>query len=176
MESTTDIPDPFDKPVSPRSQSTSSWTDLQRAVKNTRKLNYALSNKVLTGFTFRHVYSKGGHVSRIYFLGVPNGGFMRDSSNTLLYVDVPNNNVENSNETKFKPEWHQLLEYFQNSSQSFSKEEQLLRERKRLGSFGITSYDVDINSGKFLFPACSTLFVCQDSVHGDQLVVCITIF
>ena len=32
--------------------------------------------------------------------------------------------------------------------QSYSKEETLLRERKRVGSFGITSYDVDIQAGK----------------------------
>ena len=44
----------------------------------------------------------------------------------------------------------------------FSKEEQLLRERKRLGMYGITTYEFDPESGKFLFPANGSLFTCHD--------------
>uniref|UniRef100_A0A7N8X8H3 dipeptidyl-peptidase IV n=1 Tax=Mastacembelus armatus TaxID=205130 RepID=A0A7N8X8H3_9TELE len=45
---------------------------------------------------------------------------------------------------------------------AYSREEELLRERKRLGAFGITSYDYHPQTGMFLFQASNSLFYCQD--------------
>lgn len=53
----------------------------------------------------------------------------------------------------------------------YSREEELLRERKRLGVFGITSYDFHPQSGLFLFQASNSLFHCRDG--GDNgFMVC----
>jgi hypothetical protein len=44
-----------------------------------------------------------------------------------------------------------------------SKEEQLLWERKRLATWGITSYEIHPESGKLVFPAASSLYQCVDT-------------
>lgn len=44
-----------------------------------------------------------------------------------------------------------------------SKEEQLLWERKRLATWGITSYEIHAESGKLVFPAASSLYQCVDT-------------
>lgn len=49
------------------------------------------------------------------------------------------------------------------SSGKLSKEEELLSERKRCVSWGITSFDLNIDTGKFLFPAAGSLFCCHDN-------------
>ena len=173
-----DIQDPFGPLIPPGSpiQSTGkkSWTELQKCVKDTRKLNTALCNKVLTGFTFRHVQTNTGTITRLYFLGVPHTGQLT-SSNTLCYVDLPSNT--GTDYTLPDPEWHKLLESFRTATlqSQLSKEEQLLRERKRLGSFGITSYDVDVETGKFVFPSCNSLFMCTDTLCGDSFMVNINV-
>ena len=43
-----------------------------------------------------------------------------------------------------------------------SKEEQLLSERKRCISWGLTQYDFHPDSGKFIFPAAGSVFGVQD--------------
>lgn len=52
----------------------------------------------------------------------------------------------------------------------YSREEELLRERKRLGVFGITSYDYHAQSGLFLFQANNSLFYCRDGGHNGFIV------
>lgn len=53
---------------------------------------------------------------------------------------------------------------------AYSREEELLRERKRLGAFGITSYDYHTQTGLFLFQASNSLFYCQDGGHNSFIV------
>lgn len=53
---------------------------------------------------------------------------------------------------------------------AYSREEELLRERKRLGAFGITSYDYHAQTGLFLFQASNSLFYCQDGGHNSFIV------
>ena len=53
---------------------------------------------------------------------------------------------------------------------AYSREEELLRERKRLGAFGITSYDYHAKTGLFLFQASNSLFYCQDGGHNGFIV------
>ena len=49
---------------------------------------------------------------------------------------------------------------------NYSKEEQLLWERKKCASWGITSYDLDPVSGRIIFPAGGSLFFCSDPASG----------
>lgn len=53
---------------------------------------------------------------------------------------------------------------------AYSREEELLRERKRLGAFGITSYDYHAQTGLFLFQASNSLFYCQDGGSNGFIV------
>lgn len=53
---------------------------------------------------------------------------------------------------------------------AYSREEELLRERKRLGAFGITSYDYHSQTGLFLFQASNSLFYCQDGGNNGFIV------
>lgn len=53
---------------------------------------------------------------------------------------------------------------------AYSREEELLRERKRLGAFGITSYDYHSKTGLFLFQASNSLFYCQDGGNNGFIV------
>lgn len=53
---------------------------------------------------------------------------------------------------------------------AYSREEELLRERKRLGAFGITSYDYHAQTGLFLFQASNSLFYCQDGGRNSFIV------
>lgn len=66
-------------------------------------------------------------------------------------------------------QWHLLLEPTipsLSSSSTYSREVQLLLERKRLSTWGITSYDLHKASGKIVFPASSTLYQCLDTGYN----------
>jgi len=143
------------------------WEELRQSVKKTRKLAHSLLYRVPTSFTFRHIETEFGLQTRIYFLGMPLGS----RENSLLYADLPLE-LRPESELQEPLEWKQLLDSFHATPMygQFSKEEQLLRERKRLGSFGITSYDYNDEIGKFVFPACSSLFLCTDTlVEGNYV-------
>ena len=47
-------------------------------------------------------------------------------------------------------------------AQIFSKEEELQRERQRVTSVGITSYEYDSQSGHFLFTTAGQLYRCHE--------------
>lgn len=59
---------------------------------------------------------------------------------------------------------------------AYSREEELLRERKRLGAFGITSYDYHAQTGLFLFQASNSLFYCQDGGYNGFIVSTLCFF
>ncbi|CAH1788869.1 unnamed protein product [Owenia fusiformis] len=146
----------------PREKKT--WAQFREAVRATKKQQVNMVNKVPHTFTYRTIETPLGPRTRLYFLGVPPG---QRRENTLLYVDVPCGvtAIDLS-----KPlEWKNLLETFSATPLlgQYTKEEQLLRERKRLGHFGITSYNVDTTSGRFVFPACNSLYTFVDSVGSD---------
>ncbi|XP_013399764.1 dipeptidyl peptidase 9 isoform X1 [Lingula anatina] len=132
-----------------------SWQELRQVVREARKLQTQLINRVPNNFTFRTLHDESGSKTRVYFLGVPEGS----RENTLLYIDI-DQNTDSGGDLSWKP----MLDQFHATPYQggYSKEEQLLRERKRLGSFGITSFDVDLDCGKFVFPACNSLFTCTD--------------
>ncbi|KAI8503314.1 dipeptidylpeptidase [Branchiostoma belcheri] len=106
-----------------------------------------------------------GTRTRLYFLGVPENL----KENSLMFVDVPN---DQNGEVSMLP-WQPLLDSFHATPYmcQYSREEQLLRERKRVSAFGITSYDVDIEHRRFLFPASNSLYMCTDDNMTEQAVV-----
>lgn len=130
-----------------------SWCELLTAVKATRTLSLRQSTRTPNNFTFSD--------TKLYFLALPENR----SEYTLFYVDLkPGEQAEQLAVTP-TASWHLLLDLDSlRPFQGFSREEQLLRERKRLGSFGITSYEYDKNSRSILFPACSSLYMCRDHV------------
>jgi len=104
--------------------------------------------------------------TRVYFLSAPVNEF-----ETLLYVDLPNQSVAG------QLPWQPLIESNFPSvimSGRYSREEQLLSERKRLTTFGITSYEINSESGRIVFPAASTLFQCNDNEYSVSN--CINLF
>ncbi len=159
-------PEPFEdlsaSPPSPPQHRKKQWTELRQAVRKTRKLAATLLNKVPHCFTFKHIQTDAGQQTRIYYLGAP----PMSRENTLLYVDVPTECRQQTDSFEWKP---LMLDSFHATPLhgQFSKEEQLLRERKRLGSFGITSYDYNEELGRIVFPACNSLFHCLDSL-GEE--------
>ena len=100
---------------------------------------------------------------RLYFLSVPVG----HRENTIFYIDFfaeePTDDEKSSVAT-----WCTLLDSFSatasGGSAQMSREEQLLRERKRQRSIGITSYDYQhsVDGGHFAFSAASSIYVCTD--------------
>ena len=79
--------------------------------------------------------------------------------------------------------WHTLLQYdpamvFDHlGNPNYSKEEELMRERKRLSSHGITSYEFHHESGKMLFAAGNSLYWLDinDIVKGESKVSLLSI-
>uniref|UniRef100_T1J0E1 Dipeptidyl peptidase 9 n=1 Tax=Strigamia maritima TaxID=126957 RepID=T1J0E1_STRMM len=133
---------------------TKTWLELRQDVREMRSQLSNLSSKVPSNFQFRTAQLPSGTMTRIYFLSpVPSG-----RETTLYFIDVPETNY---GESPLHLEWNQLL---QSTFQAvpilarLSKEEQLQCERMRLVTYGITSYEVHLGSGRFVFPACSSLF------------------
>ena len=132
-----------------------SWSELLAAVKATRSLCLSgrQSTRTPNNFTFSD--------TKLYFLALPENR----SEYTLFYVDLKPGEQGEQPAIVPSAQWHLLLDLDSlRPFQGFSREEQLLRERKRMGSFGITSYEYDKNSRSILFPACSSLYMCRDHV------------
>lgn len=49
------------------------------------------------------------------------------------------------------------------TSNTYARAFQLLMERKRLSTWGITSYELHKKSGRIIFPAATSLFTCLDT-------------
>ena len=60
---------------------------------------------------------------------------------------------------------------FHAEKQQLTKEEQLLRERKRCSLSGITSYFVDCHSGRLVFSERSDLFYFNDEIFYEHWVM-----
>lgn len=135
-----------------------SWSEL-KAIVNDLRLKFAsasLSSAVPSNITFRTM--SDGRV-RIYFLSAPppNSWEM-----TLLYTDISPADAPSTD----KLTWKILLDQTVRSittKNSFSREIQLLRERKRLLTWGITSFELHKPSGKIVFPVSGTFYQCFDT-------------
>ncbi|XP_055680825.1 dipeptidyl peptidase 8 [Lutzomyia longipalpis] len=146
-----------------------SWSELKGVVAELRRNLMALSSVIPANINFRTL--SDGRI-RIYFLSTPPNGW----ETTLLYVDIGHTD----DITPKRLQWNLLLEPTISSltSTSTSREVQLLLERKRLSTWGISSYELHQGSGKVVFPASSTLYQCHDTgfhsgtVFPTELRIC----
>uniref|UniRef100_A0A674EL92 dipeptidyl-peptidase IV n=1 Tax=Salmo trutta TaxID=8032 RepID=A0A674EL92_SALTR len=132
-----------------------SWGGLRDIIHSSRKYSGMIANKAPHDFQFVQKNDESGpHSHRLYYLGEPR-------ENSLLYSEIPK---KIRKEALLVLSWKQMLDHFQATPHqgAYSREEELLRERKRLGAFGITSYDYHAQTGLFLFQASNSLFYCQD--------------
>lgn len=53
----------------------------------------------------------------------------------------------------------------------WSREFQLLQERKRLSTWGISSYELHKPSGKIVFPCFNDLYQCLDTGYNVSLII-----
>uniref|UniRef100_A0A8C7U079 dipeptidyl-peptidase IV n=1 Tax=Oncorhynchus mykiss TaxID=8022 RepID=A0A8C7U079_ONCMY len=135
-----------------------SWGGLRDIIHSSRKYSGMIANKAPHDFHFVQKNDESGpHSHRLYYLGMPYGS----RENSLLYSEIPK---KIRKEALLVLSWKQMLDHFQATPHqgAYSREEELLRERKRLGAFGITSYDYHAQTGLFLFQASNSLFYCQD--------------
>uniref|UniRef100_A0AAY4D7B1 dipeptidyl-peptidase IV n=1 Tax=Denticeps clupeoides TaxID=299321 RepID=A0AAY4D7B1_9TELE len=139
-----------------------SWDGLRDIIHSSRKYSGMIINKAPHDFQFVQKHDESGpHSHRLYYLGMPYGS----RENSLLYSEIPK---KIRKEALLVLSWKQMLDHFQATPHHgvYSREEELLRERKRLGVFGITSYDHHARSGLFLFQASNSLFYCRDGGHN----------
>jgi hypothetical protein len=137
------------------------WLELKNIVEKSRKITQTLNCNVPVNIKFRDFTNAYGlNECRIYYLGNTARG-----EATIKYVDVLHNQKvdvleENSlfnNNTQF--------DYPDKNTQQLTKEEQLLRERKRCSFNGITSYAMDeASSGRLIFSERSSLFYFDDPI------------
>ncbi|XP_054260848.1 dipeptidyl peptidase 9 [Macrosteles quadrilineatus] len=131
-----------------------SWSELKQVVLELRRQLSSLSTIIPSSVEFRTL--KDGR-TRIFFLSTPANGW----ETTLLYTDIVPDEPKSG-----RLQWHPVIESnFQSVSLGCrsSREEQLMLERRRLATWGITSYELHQASGKLVFPAASTLFQCIDT-------------
>jgi len=130
-----------------------------QAVRNSHRGANSLLNRVPHAFTFEQTVFGW----RLYFLSVPFG----HRENTIFYVDFSADDADNVDKSSVAT-WCTLCDSFSPSTSSglsqMSREEQLLRERKRQRSIGITSYDYQrsTDGGHFAFSAANSIYVCSD--------------
>lgn len=159
MESSSSTPPPpirgsagdVDLPARPKS-----WSELRQRVRESRR-QFSSSHRTPTSFVFRKL-EEGK--TRLYFLCLPQQG----RETTIIYSDIP----DEQSQRQYFP-WNCLIEStFQvvPAVGKISKEEQLMWERKRCVTWGITSFELHQKTGKFIFPAASSLFGCVD--HGAK--------
>uniref|UniRef100_A0A7N6BBR7 dipeptidyl-peptidase IV n=1 Tax=Anabas testudineus TaxID=64144 RepID=A0A7N6BBR7_ANATE len=138
------------------------WDGLRQIIHNSRKNSGIVINKAPHDFQFIQKDEASPHSHRIYYLGMP----YASRENALLYSDIPK---KVRKDALLVLSWKQMLDHFQASPHhgGFSREEELLRERKRLGVSGITAYDYHRPSGLFLFQANSSLYFCRDGGNSS---------
>ncbi|KAL7017779.1 hypothetical protein ACKWTF_010525 [Chironomus riparius] len=136
-----------------------SWDELKTVVNDIRKKFSSLSCAIPTNIQIRELAD--GRL-RIYFLCA------QSKYDTLLYVDI--NSTTSNSETQLL-QWKPVLDGSIGTnltSMKASRELQLLLERKRLPALGINSYEFHQKSGKIIFQACNSLYMCLDTGFNTQ--------
>lgn len=136
-----------------------SWSQLKSIVECSRRMPYAISVDVPSQITFRKIFNEYGQMeNRIYFLA----GSAR-SDPTIKYINViPCQQIEMVNAQPLFTEIN-----LSGEKSELTKEEQLLRERKRCSFNGITSYHM--NDGRFVFSLNSELYFMDDDIKVNFL-------
>uniref|UniRef100_A0A669PBC1 dipeptidyl-peptidase IV n=1 Tax=Phasianus colchicus TaxID=9054 RepID=A0A669PBC1_PHACC len=140
-----------------------SWSQLRKLLTDTRKYHGYMMAKAPHDFTFvKKNDPEGPHSDRIYYLAMSG----ENRENTLFYSEIPKT-VNKA--AVLLLSWKPLLDLFPAILDygMYSREEELLRERKRIGTVGIASYDYHRESGTFLFQAGSGIYHVKDGgPHG----------
>ncbi|KAM7159293.1 dipeptidyl peptidase 8 isoform 5-T6 [Molossus nigricans] len=135
-----------------------SWSQLKKLLADTRKYHGYMMAKAPHDFMFvKRNDPDGPHSDRIYYLAMSG----ENRENTLFYSEIP----KTINKAAILMlSWKPLLDLFQATLDygMYSREEELLRERKRIGTVGIASYDYHQESGTFLFQAGSGIYHVKD--------------
>uniref|UniRef100_A0A8C5SWD7 dipeptidyl-peptidase IV n=1 Tax=Laticauda laticaudata TaxID=8630 RepID=A0A8C5SWD7_LATLA len=135
-----------------------SWNHLKKLLADTRKYHSCLIAKTPHSFTFVKINDpECSNSDRIYYLAMSG----ENRENTLFYSEIP----KTVNKAAILLlSWKPLIDLFQASLDygMYSREEELLRERKRIGTVGIASYDYHRESGTFLFQAGSGIYHVKD--------------
>uniref|UniRef100_A0A8D0R488 dipeptidyl-peptidase IV n=1 Tax=Sus scrofa TaxID=9823 RepID=A0A8D0R488_PIG len=135
-----------------------SWSQLKKLLADTRKYHGYMMAKAPHDFMFvKRNDPDGPHSDRIYYLAMSG----ENRENTLFYSEIPKT-VNRA--AVLMLSWKPLLDLFQATLDygMYSREEELLRERKRIGTVGIASYDYHQGSGTFLFQAGSGIYHVKD--------------
>ncbi|XP_058855005.1 dipeptidyl peptidase 8-like isoform X1 [Acipenser ruthenus] len=140
-----------------------SWSRLKKLLGDGRKYHGHMMAKAPYDFQFvKKNDPEGPHSHRMYYLAMSN----ESRENALFYSEIPKKiNRDNLLLLSWKP----LLEHFQTSRDYgvYCREEELLRERKRIGPVGIVSYELHRDSGTFLFQSGRNLYTFKDGgPHG----------
>ena len=150
-------------------QNPRSWREIETAVNRSRFSQVPLSSRSIQNFALRlNPRATEDNDARVYFIGSP-----RDSiKSTLLYIDFSKNH--NTPPPEPYPQDYgptraalRLVDHVESGSFNMSKEETLLRERKRTAMIGITSYDLHAESGRFVFPANGKLYTFIDDFSTE---------
>ncbi|XP_069481214.1 dipeptidyl peptidase 8 [Ambystoma mexicanum] len=140
-----------------------SWSQLRKLLADTRRYHSYMVSKAPHDFIFvQRKDSEGPHSDRLYYLAMSG----ENRENTLLYSDIPKNIDW---EAALMLAWKPLLDSFpaMPDYRTYSREEELLRERKRIGTVGIAAFDYHRESGTFLFQAGSGIYFVKDGgAHG----------
>ncbi|XP_060115945.1 dipeptidyl peptidase 8 [Heteronotia binoei] len=139
-----------------------SWSQLKKLLADTRKHHSGLMAKAPHNFTFvKRNDPEGPHSDRVYYLAMSS----ENRENTLFYSEIPKTINKGA---VLMLSWKPLLDLFQAGLDygMYSREEELLRERKRIGTVGIASYDYHQESGTFLFQAGSGIYHVKDGGPG----------
>ncbi|RUS69633.1 hypothetical protein EGW08_022607 [Elysia chlorotica] len=182
---------PTASPPRPQTGCKKSWIKLRMTVRETRKNITRLTSTTPSNFQFRSVVDEQGRQkTRLYFLGDMDKS--RESTllkvdipdeplQTLLNVEGEEcsdefmesedanylDPVSGERQPQKEPVYPMIPVFTSHPTPSrgsapMSKEEQLLRERKRLGTYGITSYEISPEHGLFIIPAHNGLYRCYD--------------
>ncbi|XP_077968391.1 dipeptidyl peptidase 9-like [Styela clava] len=143
-----------------------SWREIKEAVMMSRKFHMQFASKIPHDFRFfkidpelypdrKWMFPKDveSYSHRIFFLGIlPN-----KRENELLYVDVPKEPKAAWIDKAVA--WKPVVAMYQGSLQpSYSREEELLRERKRVGVHGVISYEISQDRSRIFFPAGGDMY------------------
>ena len=152
------------------------WEDLDLLIAKAKISHYKDCRLTPSQFTF--------YKNLLIFVGIPKDDLddVPTCVNTLMYVNLDTNKDcdftmeevevadDESSDTDAREGvsiplvWHTLLEFDpamaidSMGNPNYSKEEELLRERKRLLSHGITSYEFHNESGRMLFATGKSLY------------------
>jgi len=141
------------------------WTQLKTLVEFSRKLLYNINGDIPSNISFREVINEqtGQLENRIYFLA---GGPKREV--TIKYINI--GAIDNQEKVASTPLFQNNLVNVK-EKQQLTKEEQLLRERKRCSFNGISSYFLDNNSNRLVFSERSELFYYDDDQNQSNVFI-----